>query len=234
MAIQIGTLQESSLHAALKDWYAQPGDDFEVQRRGYWVDIVRGATADVPEILIEIQTGNFAAMKRKLVCLLDAYTVRVVYPLVAEKYIVRIASKAGQVERLSRRKSSKRGHLVDLFAELVRIPQLVCSPNFSLEVLFVRIEEFWLDDGKGSWRRKGVSIFDRKLMDVLQRRVFSAPQDYLSLLPSDLPQPFTVKDLAACLGRPRWLAGRMAYALREMGCLQVAGKRGNAFQYVKA
>lgn len=39
----IGTLNEKPLHAALKGWYARPGDRFEVPVDGYLVDIVRGA-----------------------------------------------------------------------------------------------------------------------------------------------------------------------------------------------
>ena len=48
----IGTLNEKPLHAALKDWCARPGDQFEVFVDGFVVDIVRG------NLLIEIQTGK--------------------------------------------------------------------------------------------------------------------------------------------------------------------------------
>jgi hypothetical protein len=37
----IGTLMETSLHAALKEWYAQPGDRTEVPMDGYVIDLVR-------------------------------------------------------------------------------------------------------------------------------------------------------------------------------------------------
>jgi hypothetical protein len=53
----IGTLQETSLHSALKAWYARPGDRFEVFIDGFYIDIVRS------ELLIEIQTRNFSAIK---------------------------------------------------------------------------------------------------------------------------------------------------------------------------
>ena len=39
---EIGTLNEKPLHAALKAWYAQPGDRLEVAVDGFVVDIVRG------------------------------------------------------------------------------------------------------------------------------------------------------------------------------------------------
>src|SRR3970040_1355318 len=56
----IGTLRETSLHAALKTWYARPGDELEASVEGYQIDLRRGAQ------LIEIQTRNFAALKRQL------------------------------------------------------------------------------------------------------------------------------------------------------------------------
>ena len=71
----IGTYQEKSLHAALKDWYASPGDLTEHPVDGYVVDLVRGNE------LIEIQTRNFAAIKRKLSQLLEEHPVRLVHPI---------------------------------------------------------------------------------------------------------------------------------------------------------
>jgi hypothetical protein len=37
----ISTLNEKALHANLKSWYAQPGDQFEVCVDGFIIDIVR-------------------------------------------------------------------------------------------------------------------------------------------------------------------------------------------------
>ncbi|MBM2850413.1 MAG: hypothetical protein HW418_3355 [Anaerolineales bacterium] len=71
----IGTLRETSLHAALKAWYAQPGDEMEASVEGYQIDLRRGAQ------LIEIQTRNFAALKRKLTQLVERHPVRLVGPL---------------------------------------------------------------------------------------------------------------------------------------------------------
>ncbi len=52
----IGTLNEKPLHAALKEYYAKPDDQFEVSVDGFVIDIVQG------DLLIEIQTGNFASI----------------------------------------------------------------------------------------------------------------------------------------------------------------------------
>ena len=78
----IGTLGEKSLHAAIKDWYAQPGDQFEVPVSGYVADLVRG------EILVEIQTRNFSAIRPKLARLLDEHPVRLLHPIAVNRWLV--------------------------------------------------------------------------------------------------------------------------------------------------
>lgn len=221
----IGTLQETSLHADLKRWYTQPGDQVEVRVDGYVVDIVRG------ELLIEIQTRNFSALKRKLNRLIENHPVRLVYPIPIEKWIVRLAGPENDQE--SRRRSPKRGQLMHVFEELVRIPGLIASPNFSLEVLFIREEELRQKDGRGSWRRKGWSIFDRRLVEVVDRAVFQTPADFQDLLPPGLPAPFTTRDLARAAGLPLYLARKMAYCLREMDMIHISGKRGHSLLYMR-
>ena len=66
----INTMQEKSLHAALKAWYARPGDRFEVEIGGYVIDLVQDG------LLIEIQTGNFSSIRNKLNALLPDHPVR--------------------------------------------------------------------------------------------------------------------------------------------------------------
>jgi hypothetical protein len=219
----IGTLQENSLHAALKTWYAQPGDQFEMKVDGYVIDLVRG------DLLVEVQTSNFSAIKRKLVILLDSHPIRLVYPIPSERWILRLA--ADGVTVLGRRKSPKHGQVREIFQELVRIPKLMQHPNLTLEVILMREEIVWREDGRGSWRRKGRSIADRRLLEVMSRIVFTGPDDFRVLIPNTLPQVFTVRDLAKMSEQPRYLAGKMAYCLREMGVIELAGKHGRALAY---
>lgn len=221
----IGTLNEKPLHAALKAWYAEPGDRIEVPVDGFMIDIVRG------DLLIEIQTGSFSAMKRKLAALLESHPVRVVYPVAAQKWIVRLGEDG---EILGRRRSPRRGTAADLFAELVSFPALLDHAHLSLDVLLIHADELrQRGEGRRGWRRGGWVITERRLIDVVGRQTFSAPGDLLALLPDTLPDPFTTADLAAALGRPRRLAQQAAYCLRESGAITVAGKRGNAILYAR-
>ena len=219
----IGTLNEMSLHAALKTWYRQPGDELEVRVNGYVIDIVRG------DQLVEIQTRNFSALKEKLTKLTSHFQVRLVHPIPREKWILRIGADGHK--RMGRRKSPKRGCVEHIFSELVSFPQLAVQPNLSIEVLLTQEEEVWKDDGKGSWRRKRWSISDRRLLNVLRSIVFTSRSDYQNLLPPSLPREFTTDDLKESLGATHRLAGKMAYCLREMGAINKIGKRRNAYLY---
>jgi len=190
---------------------------------GFHIDIVRG------KVLIEIQTSNFSSQKRKLNTLIERHPVRLVFPIAQEKWIIRLAEDG--VTRLGRRKSPKQGNIYHLFKELVSLPRIIEKKNFSLEVLVTREEEIRRDDGQGSWRRKGWSIFDHHLIEVLHRHLFKYPADFLKLIPQNLQEPFSTRDLADSIEQPHWLAQKMAYCLRNMGLVHVVGKNGNALLY---
>jgi hypothetical protein len=211
---------ETSLHADLKNWYTLAGGRQEVNVDGYWIDVVDG------DQLVEIQTRNFYALKDKLAALLEQYPVRVVHPIALEKWIVTLPQTPDG--DLTRRKSPYHGRLEYLFKELVGLPELLAHPNFSLEVILVREEEVRQADGRGSWRRKGVSIVDRRLVEIVHQHLFSQPDDLRRFLPPDLAQPFTNQELARRLKIPVRLAGRMTYCLRRLNIIQQTGKRGRA------
>ncbi|NIA15351.1 MAG: hypothetical protein GWP08_14875 [Nitrospiraceae bacterium] len=220
----ISTLNEKDLHAALKQWYAEPGDEFEVPVAGSLIDIVRG------DLLIEIQTRNFAAMKRKLKKLLADHRVRLVHPIPFEKWIVRLSDDKQEV--LGRRKSPKRGCFEDVFDELMRIPHLMTNPNFTLEILLIREEEVRCRDGSArAWRKRGWVTQERRLLEVVARRTFETPADLLDFVGNEVADPFTTADLAQATGRPRWQAQRMAYCLRAMDVIEMVDKQGNAIVY---
>ena len=214
---QVSALNEMSLHSSIKDWYSLPGDRFEVKIGNFIIDIVRN------DPLIEIQTRNFSAIKKKLHSLVKNYSIRLVYPIPKRKWIVRVAKSNDEI--ISRR-SPKRGKVTDLFDELVRIPDLINEDNFTMEVLMIE-EEVRCDDGKGSWRRKGVSINDRKLIDVVEKVRFINKGDFLRFLPTDLDQPFTNKSLAKNIGIPIRQSRRITYCLKKMGAIKVVGKNRN-------
>ena len=222
-ATGIGLLNEKPLHAALKQWVAQDGDAFEVQVDGYVVDVVRGAQ------LLEIQTGGCASLKPKLRSLVRSHPTRLVIPIAREKWLVKLPKEPGGKPR--RRKSPKRGLVAELFKELVSFPDLICHQNFSLEILLIQEEEVRSHDPNRRWRRRGWVTEERRLLAVLDRRLFTSPQDLLDLIPPGLPAEFTTADLAAAMQIPRYLAQKAAFCLRHMNAITHIGKRGRSYLY---
>ncbi len=212
-----GMGNETSLHSAIKYWYSLPGDRFESKVNDFVVDIARD------DLLVEIQTKNFSATREKLGSLARNHRVRLVYPIAKEKWIAHVDPLTGRLIR--RRRSPRRGTVLDLFAELMWIPEITRERNFSIEVLMIEEEETRCADGKGSWRRRGISIRDRELIEVVDRLVFACKEDYLNLLPEDLAQPFTNKTLAESMNIPVTHVRRMTYCLRKMGAISEVGKR---------
>jgi hypothetical protein len=218
----IGTLRETSLHADLKRWYAQPGDEIETRLDGYVIDIRRGA------LLIEIQTRSFGAMRRKLAALAERHPIRIVHAIPEKKWILRLDADGRTV---SRRRSPRAGRVEALFLELVSIPDLVGHPNISFDIALTHEEELWQRTGKRAWRRKGWCIVGRRLVTVVRVVPFADGADFLALLPPGLAASFTARDLAGEAGLPLALAYKMIYCLRRMGAIEATGKRGRAAVY---
>ncbi len=215
---------QTSLHESIKQWYSKPGDQLESWVDGYLIDIVRG------KLLIEVQTGNFSSIKGKIRDLLRNHDVRIVHPVVVNKWIIRLDAHG---EKASQRKSPRKGRLENMFLQLVYMPNIWRSPNLSLEVLLIDVEEVLIDDGKGSWRRKYWSVQDKRLVTISDRELFRRPKDFLRFLSDNLPNKFTTNHIAETSGINLNIARKMAYTLRKMGIIEDIGKRGRATLYTK-
>ena len=150
---------ETSLHRQLKEMYADENAQTEVPLAGYRIDAVRRG------LLIEIQHGPLSAIRDKIRDLLKKHRVLVVKPIVAEKMLVKQDAKSGNV--VSRRKSPKRGNLLDVFDELVYFTRVFPHRRLALEVALVTVEE-WRYPGHGRRRRhrdNDHQIEDQRLVD---------------------------------------------------------------------
>jgi len=106
--------------------------------------------------------------------------------------------------------------------------------NFSLEVVLIQEEEVRRYAGAKHWRKNGWVTVERRLLEVVSRRLFETPSDMSALLPVETPQEFTTLDLAEALDGSRWLAQKMAYCLREMAEIVQVGKRGRSYLYERS
>jgi hypothetical protein len=222
-APHIGTLREKPLHASLKRWYARTGDRVEVPVDGFVIDLVR------EDLLIEVQTRGFSSLKQKITTLLDLdHHVRIVHPIPIDKWIVKVDAD-GTV--LSRRRSPRHGSPIDVFAELVSFPDLLAHPHLDIDVILTNEEEYRRHTPNRSWRHKGWTVEERRLIDVVDTLLISDADDLAALLPTGLPEPFSTADLAMKLGRSRRAAQQMAYCLRIADVIVAVGKKGNAVEY---
>ena len=215
----IGVMREGPLHAAVKALLAEPGDRLEVPVGRFVIDLVR---ADGE--LVEVQTGGFGALGRKLDALLDEHRMRIVHPIAAERRIVRV-DEHGEV--VAARRSPKRATAVDVFDKLVAFPALLSHPNLTIEVLLLREDHIRRPQPttrRGRTRDPG----ERRLVDLLDRIVLRTPQDVVAALPALPSEPFSTRELADRLGCGTVLAQRTLYCLRSIGIVDRAGKRGHA------
>ncbi len=181
------------------------------------IDVVRD------DLLVEIQTGSFAAMGNKLDRLLAAHRVLLVHPIAASTHLVKPDG--------SRRKSPKKGSVYNLFDELVSIPTLLDHPHLELEIAVVAQEKQLEADptkrrGRGGWR-----TVDRRLVEVLQQHRFATVSDLVALLPADLPAEFTTADIAVGAGVGRDIAQRMAYCFRALEYFVQTGRTRAGYTY---
>ena len=171
----IGTLNEGALHAQLKNWYQRPGDRIERVVDGFVVDLVRGG------LLVEIQTGGFAPLRRKLELLTRQHRVRLVAPLPLVRRIIRLSDEG---ELLSVRRSPRRGRVEDIFNRLVSIPSLLCRSRFELELILTHQEELRVYRQGRAFRRHGWVVIGRRLVSVERCLRIASPSDAAYARPS--------------------------------------------------
>lgn len=223
----IGRLNETALHEQLKYHYAGEIGVVEQTVGGFIIDV------QLPGELVEIQTQGFARLRRKIASLRASHRIRIVYPVAREKQIIKLKPSG---ELMSSRKSPRSGRMEEVYREIATIADLLPHRNLTIEVVLVRVVEIRSDDGKGSWRRRGVSVVERKLDSIESTVTLRTRRQFLSILPKGLPAQFTNSDLGTALSAPYRLVQPITNALRKMGLIAVAGVRGreNLFQVTES
>jgi len=219
----IGTRNETSLHRDLKFSYAGQNGKTEAEVGGFVADGISASGE-----FIEIQTTNFAALREKIKAFTARGKLRVVYPAIITKYLEVFTTDG---KRQYRRKSNRQGSPWDLFNALVYAPDLPLLPRVSVELVLVDASEQRVRDGKGSWRRKGLSIRDRQLISVRERISLEKPSDYRRFIPFQKNEEFTSASLAERVGISQAVARKTLYVLTKLGIVLRTGKQRNTFIY---
>jgi hypothetical protein len=223
-------MNESDLHRSLKNDYAERfHGSTEQEVAGKVCDILTPAGE-----VIEIQTANLAQIAPKVARLVDTHPFRLVYPLVTEKIIETYDADGSPPGRLlSARKSPKRLTIFAIFRELTSLYPWLDHPNFSLEVVRVKVAEERVRTSvpvqlgnrsrhfKKPWYKQG-----KRLLERGETRVFANAADYGALLPPLLGDTFTVKEVKQA-GAGSY-ASYMLWVLEKLGVVEFTGKRGNS------
>jgi hypothetical protein len=215
--------------------YAGPGGKTEVTAGEYIAD---GMNADGE--YVEVQTGSFGPLRAKVKKFTAAGKVRIIYPVAVIKRIEVYEPASGGVRGkkafsfLYRRKSPKKGTSWNLFDALLHAPELPLVKGLSIEVALVEVLEKRVKDGKGSWRRKGISVIDRELVELRESILFKKPSDYLRFVPLKKKEEFTSALLARRADIGTETAVKALYVLNKMGVVKRISKRGHSWVYVKS
>ena len=219
----IGTANETSLHRQLKRIYGGRGWRSEIEIAGFVVD---GINAD--GAYVEVQSGGFGRFAEKAKIIAALGSLKVIHPIIIAKYI-EVFDAGGR--ELRRKKSPRSGSPWDLFRELVYAAELPLVPGLEIELALVDAAEERVLDGKGSWRRMGASVRDRRLIALRESIGLKTPADYLRFVPFARNEEFTSGALAKKAGIRVALARKTLYVLAKLGIAERIGKKGNALVY---
>lgn len=219
----IGTLGEKTVHAVIKRYMELNEDYHEVPVDGYVADIYRDGH------IIEIQTANFYKLRKKLDCFLEQYQVTVVYPIPRVKYLKWLNLETGELSE--RRKSPKKGNPYMAFKELYRIRQYLGHKNLRFCFLLIDIEEIRLLNGWSKDKKKGSERYERYPLQLIEQVSVERIEDFYQMVPVQLPEVFSVTEFAKSAGVSKGIAGVAVLMLRELGILNICGKKGNAYLY---
>ncbi|MDD7450181.1 MAG: hypothetical protein PUK76_03970 [Treponema sp.] len=239
----INTLNESSLHRALKTIYSLDNNSKTEEQVSQWIcDIVQNEN-----VIIEIQTANVSSLKNKIKCLLKmGKTVKIVHPVVISKTI-KTSDIYGTI--ISTRKSPKKESIYSIFRQLTGITEFLLHENFILEIPQISIIEHRLktsqaQQSKNKKRRflKDWQKTDKELKEIFTISTFSKKEDYLNLLPQykeqnkELCNNFTAKQTASLLKQKINAAAAtnthcMLWVLKKAGMIQETLKIKNEKHY---
>lgn len=218
----IGTLNEHTLHLALKNYF-EPDPAFHEQKyKGFVADVKRG------EEIIEIETRSFSNVKRKLEAFLSDCRVTVVYPVAEEKWIVLLNPVTGEVG--PKRKSPKKGRPCDVFYEMYKLRPFLKNENLAFRLVKMQLVEYKRKE-PGRRGRKSTVREERIPVGISGTLDIRCPKDYEKLVDSIPEGEFTAAQFAgANKMKPRY-AWSALQVLLTVGVLAPAGKRGRALLY---
>ena len=183
-------------------------------------------------LIVDVSTQNFDNLRRKLASFLSDYPVTVIYPVPRIKYLIWVDTETGECSKP--RKSTVKGSVYRAFYELYKIKKYLSNPNLRLRFPYLELEEHRLLDGWSRDKKKGSHRYDRIPKTFLGEVRIESLNDYLQLLPADLPEPFTAAEFGKAVGERKETAAKVAHVLNFLGVIERDENRGRAYTYRRA
>ncbi len=222
----IGTYGEKTVHAVLKNYFEPYPDSHEQKIGGFVADIVG------EDGIIEIQTGGFEKLRKKLEVFLSVSRVTVVYPIPRNKWLISIDPLTGEYGK--RRKSPVTGVPADVFPELYKIKPFLANENFRLCIIMLDVDEYRAppeSSGLKRGRRRGYVRYDRIPRELAEEIYIGGENGWGYFIPDGLPEEFTSYDFGKLSGVGQKYGSFMLNILTDAGAAERIGKRGRSYLY---
>lgn len=215
----IGVLSEKTLHKTIKNLYEPNHTYQEIKIDNYFVDICKDNN------IIEVQTKQFNKLRDKITYLLslNKYKINIVYPVFTSKMIYNISN--GEIS--DPKKSPKKFRIPEVFHELYMIKQLLGHKDLMITLLLFEINEY----REIANNRRGYVCYDRIPTKLIDEIVLKDNKDYINLLPPDLSETFTSKEICLKTKTNVKYVNKMLNVMKYLNVVEVVGKDGRKLLY---
>lgn len=219
----IGVRAEKILHRVLKLYIDDNTENHEIELLGSVVD-VKNDTG-----VYEIQTRSLDKLLPKLKKLLPTERACVVVPLAFEKRIAWMNMESGEISE--ERLSPKRECVYDAFKMLFGLRDIIPNENLVVKLLYLKVLDIRNLDGYGKDKKRRSTRNNRIPCEIFYELDLKTREDYISLLPEDLPCEFTLAELSRAMKRTSRYTFYILQLLLSVGAVTQIGTRGRARLY---
>lgn len=215
--IVINTYMERSLHASLKKIFCPDEAFHEVKIGRYVADACDGKT------IFEIQTGNFAPLRKKIQFYLEntEFNIVIVRPLAQNRRIFWLDEASGEIKKAPRM-SSKHENLASGIADINYISEFLGVDRVSFCFVLMEIDEIRKLDGYGKDKKVRATSVDRLAGEIYSTVYINSKDDIVRELSPLLPDgEFSREELSKALklkGLKLWSAQKLLLEKDILSC----------------
>ena len=219
----ITTYMERSLHASLKGHFCPDESHHEVKIGRFVAD------ACVDGTIFEIQTGNFAPLRKKIQFYLEntEFNIVIVRPLAQNRRIFWLDESSGELKKAPRL-SSKHENLASGIADIHYISEFLGVERVSFCFVLMEIDEVRKLDGYGKQKKIRATSVDRLAGEIYSTVYINNKNDIMHEILSLLPDgEFSREELSKALklkGLKLWSAQKLLLEKDILSCKK-DGKR---------